>query len=101
MYEDLGLEVPPVVEEISASGTASWNAVSLEKLVELDADYLFLINSDNTENPNAVSDALWNTIPEAVKEGNVFSFSAETAWLYTGPIANSQIVDDIVTSLTK
>lgn len=100
MYEDLGLEVPPVVEEISASGTASWNAVSLEKLVELDADYLFLINSDNTENPNAVSDELWNTIP-AVKEGNVFSFSAETAWLYTGPIANSQIVDDIVTSLTK
>ena len=100
LYEDLGFEAPAVVKEIAASGTASWNAVSLEKLVELDADYIFLINSDNADSPSTVSDALWNTIP-AVKEGNVFAFSAESSWLYTGPIANSQIIDDVMKSIVK
>ncbi|KGR81765.1 ABC transporter substrate-binding protein [Lysinibacillus odysseyi] len=100
LYEDLGFKAPAVVKEIAASGTASWNAVSLEKLVELDADYIFLINSDNAGSPSTVSDALWNTIP-AVKEGNVFAFSPESSWLYTGPIANSQIIDDVVKSVGK
>lgn len=99
LYNDLGFEVPAVVEEISASGENNWNAVSLEKLVELDADYLFLVNSDGSES-TTLSDALWKSIP-AVKAGNVYEYGPETSWLYTGAIANDQIIDDVLESVTK
>ncbi|KGR76105.1 ABC transporter substrate-binding protein [Ureibacillus sinduriensis] len=99
LYNDLGFEVPAVVAEISASGENNWNAVSLEKLVELDADYLFLVNSDGSESA-ALSDSLWQSIP-AVKAGNVYEFGADTSWLYTGAIANDQMIDDVLESVAK
>ncbi|MCM3390664.1 ABC transporter substrate-binding protein [Ureibacillus chungkukjangi] len=99
LYNDLGFEAPAVVEEISASGENNWNAVSLEKLVELDADYLFLVNSDGSES-TTLSDALWKSIP-AVKAGNVYEFGPDTSWLYTGAIANGQIIDDVLESVAK
>lgn len=100
MYQDLGLQVPDVVKEISASGESNWNAVSLEKLVELDAEYLFLINSDTGSGSSVLSDNLWKSIP-AVKAGNVYEFSPDEAWLYTGAIANGQIIDHILNSIVK
>lgn len=100
MYQDLGLQVPDVVKEISASGESNWNAVSLEKLVELDAEYLFLINSDTGSGSSVLSDNLWKSIP-AVKAGKVYEFSPDEAWLYTGAIANGQIIDHILNSIVK
>ncbi|SDW08414.1 iron-hydroxamate ABC transporter substrate-binding protein [Paenibacillus sp. PDC88] len=100
MYDDLGLAVPEVVKEISATGTGNWLPISLEKLAELDADHLFLINSDKGAGGEALNDPLWKNIP-AVKNGNVYEFSADTSWLYTGTVANTQIVDSIVESITK
>lgn len=100
MYEDLGLKVPEVVKEISASGDSNWNAISLEKLVELDADYLFLINSDTASGSPSLSEALWKSVP-AVKAGNVFEFSPDESWLYTGAIANGQMIDNILKSIVK
>lgn len=100
MYDDLGLAVPEVVKEISATGTGNWLPISLEKLAELDADHLFLINSDKGAGGEALNDPLWKNIP-AVKNGNVYEFGADTSWLYTGTVANTQIVDNIVNSLTK
>ncbi|SFS50773.1 iron-hydroxamate ABC transporter substrate-binding protein [Paenibacillus sp. 453mf] len=100
MYGDLGLAVPEVVKEISATGTGNWLPISLEKLAELDTDHLFLINSDKGAGGEALNDPLWKNIP-AVKNGNVYEFGADTSWLYTGTVANTQIVDNIVNSLTK
>jgi iron complex transport system substrate-binding protein len=100
MYEDLGLKVPAVVKEISASATGNWSAISLEKLVELDADHLFLINSDESTGSKALNESLWKSIP-AVKSGNVHEFSADESWLYTGAIANEQIIDNVLKSLVK
>ena len=100
MYQDLGLKVPAVVKEISASGESNWNAISLEKLVELDADHLFLINSDTATGSSALSDKLWSSIP-AVKAGNVHEFSPDESWLYTGAIANEQMIDNILKSIVK
>ncbi|MBP2240378.1 iron complex transport system substrate-binding protein [Cytobacillus eiseniae] len=100
MYQDLGLEVPAVVKEISASGESNWNAISLEKLVELDADHLFLINSDAASGSPTLSEALWKSIP-AVKAGNVHEFSPDESWLYTGTIANGQIIDHVLNSIVK
>ncbi|MCZ8534241.1 ABC transporter substrate-binding protein [Psychrobacillus psychrodurans] len=100
MYGDLGLKIPSVVKEISASATGNWSEISLEKLVELDAEHLFLINSDTTSGSAALSDALWNSVP-AVKAGNVYEFSPDESWLYTGTIANEQIIDNILKSIVK
>ncbi|MDI2585597.1 ABC transporter substrate-binding protein [Psychrobacillus sp. NEAU-3TGS] len=100
MYGDLGLKVPDVVKEISASATGNWSEISLEKLVELDAEYLFLIDSDKESGSAALSEALWNSVP-AVKAGNVYEFSRDESWLYTGEIANSQMIDNILKSLVK
>ncbi|TYP70565.1 iron-hydroxamate ABC transporter substrate-binding protein [Paenibacillus methanolicus] len=99
LYGDLGLKVPAVVKEISASATGNWSEVSLEKLVELDADHLFLINSEG-EGAAALSDALWKSIP-AVKAGQVHEFGPNESWLYTGAIANSQMIDNILKSIVK
>lgn len=100
MYNDLGLAVPSVVQEISANATANWNEISLEKLVTLDADHLFIIDSGDDASTKALSEKLWRTIP-AVQAGNVHTLPKDSSWLYTGAIANTKIIDDIVNALTK
>lgn len=94
LYGELGLKVPNLVKEISEKATANWSAVSLEKLAELDADNIFLVNSDRANGAAMLEDAIWKNIP-AVKNGRVYEFGPETSWLYTGPIANGQIIDDV------
>lgn len=67
LYGDLGLKVPEVVKEISATATGNWSAISLEKLAQLDADHLFLINSDG-KGAEVLKDSLWSNIPAVKKE---------------------------------
>ena len=97
LYNDLGLEVPSVVEEISAKATSNWNPISLEKLTELDADYLFLINSDK-QGASEINKNLWNTIP-AVQNNQVIEIPASSSWLYTGTIANTEIIEDVLEAI--
>ncbi|MBP1974111.1 iron-hydroxamate ABC transporter substrate-binding protein [Cohnella thailandensis] len=99
LYGDLGMTPPALVKEISTGATAAWNAVSLEKLATLDADHLFLINSDG-EASEELKSAVWQSIP-AVKNGHVYEFGRETSWLYSGVVANSQIIDNVLNSLVK
>lgn len=100
LYGDLGLTTPNVVKEISSTATGNWSAISLESLAELDADHLFLINSDKGNGAEMLKDPLWKNIP-AVKNGNIYEYGAETSWLYAGAIANSQIIEGVVESITK
>lgn len=99
MYGDLGMKVPALVKEVSAKATGNWSEISLEKLATLDADQLYVINSDG-KNDKVTSSKIWKTIP-AVKAGNVHSYGPETSWLYTGTIANTQMIDMIQKSLAK
>ncbi|QTM98481.1 ABC transporter substrate-binding protein [Sediminibacillus dalangtanensis] len=99
LYNDLGLALPNVVKEISESSEANWSEISLEKLAELDADHIFLINSDG-EGAEALQDDIWQNIP-AVKNDNIYEYGPESSWLYTGPVANEQMIDDAVESLTE
>ena len=99
LYNDLGLKVPKVVEEISAKATSNWNPISLEKLTELDADYIFLINSDKKDS-SMLQQPLWKNIP-AVKHHHVTELPASSSWLYTGTIANKQIIDDVLQAIDK
>lgn len=99
MYGDLGMKVPALVKEVSAKATSNWNEISLEKLASLDADHLFVLNSDG-DNDKITSSKIWQTIP-AVKADQVHTFDPTSSWLYTGTIANTLIIDDILESLKK
>jgi iron complex transport system substrate-binding protein len=100
LYKDLGFKIPQVVQEISKTAKANWSNLSLEKLAELDADYIFIVNSKNVSKEDIVKDPVWAGIP-AVKEGRVYDFGKDSSWLYTGTIANSQMIDDVLKNVTK
>ncbi|BDG69269.1 ferrichrome ABC transporter substrate-binding protein [Enterococcus innesii] len=92
LYHELGFEVPTLVSEISESATADWSAVSLEKLAELDADYLILVNSD--KGADFFSEQVWQNL-DAVKNNHLWEFGPESSWLYNGPIAYTKMIEDI------
>jgi len=96
LYHELGFEVPALVSEISESATADWSAVSLEKLAELDADYLILVNSD--KGADFFSEQVWQNL-NAVKNNHLWKFGPESSWLYNGPIAYTKMIEDIQSKL--
>ena len=98
LYGDLGIKVPNLVKEISKSATADWSQVSLEKLAELDADHIFLINSD--ESAPLFQEAVWKNLP-AVKNNHLHSYDKQSTWLYNGPIANTEIIKDVKADMLK
>jgi iron complex transport system substrate-binding protein len=98
LYGDLGLKQPNLVTEIPAASRATWNPITLEKLAELTADHIFLVNSDKAS--DILNGAIWKGIP-AVKAGNVHELSADSSWLYSGAIANSKTIDDVLSFLVK
>lgn len=96
LYEDAGFEVPEVVASLSED--ADWAAVSLEELAEMDVDHLFLITDD--EETALTEDRLWQNIP-AVENDAVHVFPSDSAWLYYGPIANTQVLNYIEDSVVN
>lgn len=100
LYHDLGLAVPKLVQTISEGEGGIWRSVSLEALAQLDADHIFLVNSDTATGSEALQDSIWKEIL-AVKNGQVYEFGPESSWLYTGPIANSQMIDHVLESMIK
>ncbi|SFB11476.1 iron complex transport system substrate-binding protein [Lentibacillus halodurans] len=98
LYNDLGLTAPSVVSEISETTNSNWTEISLEKLAELKADHIILVNSDNGS--SVLEDPIWENIP-AVQKGNIYEYGQESSWLYTGPIANSQMIDDALEKLVE
>ncbi|MDP4096133.1 iron-hydroxamate ABC transporter substrate-binding protein [Paenibacillus sp. P96] len=98
LYGDLGLKAPALTQE--ADSDASWTAISLEKLPELDADYIFLINSNQGASSETLERPIWKSLP-AVQNGHVFSMDSKGSWLYSGKIANEAMVDDVLKSIVK
>ena len=92
LYKELGFEVPKLTKDVSEKATADFSQVSLESLSQLDADYLFLVNSDS--GAAMFKDPLWENIP-AVKNKQLFEFDGNSSWLYNGPIAYTKMVENI------
>jgi len=110
LYGDLGLKPDPKVLEFQKNSSDTWGGtmLSLEKLPELTADYLFLdygssmSNEDEFQKDVAQSAEVekmnvWKAIP-AVKRGDVHKVSARN-WALSGPIADSMKIDDVVQAL--
>uniref|UniRef100_UPI0020BED44C ABC transporter substrate-binding protein n=1 Tax=Lysinibacillus fusiformis TaxID=28031 RepID=UPI0020BED44C len=85
---------------VSASAAGDWSQVSLEKFIQIDADYLFVINSAHTGSTELLSDPLLAYIP-AIKNGHVYEFDQNSSWLYSGAIAGRQIIQNVVDSIAK
>jgi len=100
LYGDLGLQPPELVLNLPKDDDASWKPVTLEKLAELDADYIFLVNSDGPGGKEVLDQPIWKNLP-AVKENRVYELSSSSSWLYSGAIAGKQVMDDLVRLLTK
>ncbi|OWA35960.1 ABC transporter substrate-binding protein [Saccharibacillus sp. O16] len=99
IYKDLGMGVPAVVQEISQKSESNWSSLSLERLADMDADYLFLVNGSGKSKEEILADPVWKNIP-AVKEGHVYEFGKDKSWLYTGAVANGMMIDDVLASVT-
>lgn len=100
LYGDLGLKQPNLVTEIPQEAKANWNPISLEKLAELDADHIFLVNSDKAQGADTLNDPIWQGLA-AVKAGQVYEMDTNKSWLYTGYIAGQQIMDDVLAAMVK
>ncbi|PWW08570.1 iron complex transport system substrate-binding protein [Paenibacillus cellulosilyticus] len=100
LYNDLGVKIPNVVAELPADQKANWNKISLEKLADLDADHIFLVNSDAAASETVKNDAIWKNL-KAVKAGNVYELPRSSSWLYSGDIAGQQIMDDVLKYMVK
>jgi iron complex transport system substrate-binding protein len=98
LYGDLGMAPPNLITGLPDSAKASWNPVTMEKLAELDADYIFLVNSDKGQDADTLNNPIWKNLP-AVKLGQVFEMSTKSSWLYSGAMAGSQLMDDVVKAL--
>ncbi|MCS7463829.1 ABC transporter substrate-binding protein [Paenibacillus doosanensis] len=98
VYGDLGLQ-PPNILAVLPEATANWTSISLEKLAQLDADLIFLVNNDSGQ-ANHLTDPLWSGIP-AVKSGRVYEMDFKSSWLYNGVIAGERVMDDILQAVAK
>ncbi|MGM9517174.1 MAG: ABC transporter substrate-binding protein [Acidaminococcus sp.] len=103
MYDLLDLKPPQMVLEADASKTN--NAISLERLPDLDADYLLVSTGYGASSGETGSiarekykklqqDALWQLIP-AVREGHVHEVDA-LIWNAHGIIAKERAMEEIV-----
>ena len=111
LYNDLGLKPDPKVLEFQKISEDTWGGtmLSLEKLPELTADYLFMdygasmaseseFKQDVAKASEVEQMKVWKAIP-AVAQGHAFKVSARH-WALNGPIADGLKIDDIVQTLT-
>jgi len=100
LYHDLGMNAPDEIREISKTATANWSAISMEKLAQMKIDYIFMVNNKGVSKAEMMKDPVWAGIP-AVKNGQVFEYDSNASWLYTGAIANSQMIDNVLHDILK
>ncbi|GKU84543.1 ABC transporter substrate-binding protein [Niallia sp. NCCP-28] len=100
VYGDLGIKAPEFVASLPAA-EASWNAISLEKIAELDADHIILVGKETETGLKTLqASSVWKGLP-AVKAGNVHQMKDPSNWTITGYIANEKTIDETVEALTK
>ncbi|MFF2886108.1 hypothetical protein [Paenibacillus sp. NPDC057967] len=75
-----------------------WNTLSLEKLHELNADYIFIIKTERYQTSELERSSLWTSLP-AVREGRTYEVESGI-WQYSGLICNELGLADIVQAIS-
>ncbi|WP_138495598.1 ABC transporter substrate-binding protein [Paenibacillus pinistramenti] len=99
LYKDLGFAEPSLVSDISKTAQSDWNQVPMEQLSKLDADHIFVMNSDGADS-ETIKSGIWQGL-KAVKNGNVHEISSDGGWMYKGALAGEQVMDEVVKNLVK
>ncbi|MBW7458733.1 iron-siderophore ABC transporter substrate-binding protein [Paenibacillus sepulcri] len=109
LYNDLGLAPASSVVDLQKTTKDTWGiSLSLEKLPELTADYLFItaggslsLADDFQKAMDTITEVenlqVWKAIP-AVKQNHVYKLSARY-WMLSGPIADSMKIDDVTAAV--
>ncbi|BBI35523.1 ABC transporter substrate-binding protein [Cohnella abietis] len=110
VYDQLGLKPDTSIATFQKQSPEDWGiTTSLESLPLITADYVFAIYGGSISSAedylleNAASTEVeklkvWKAIP-AVKQNHVFKVSSRH-WMSSGPIANSRVIEDVVSSVT-
>ncbi|OMF67993.1 iron-siderophore ABC transporter substrate-binding protein [Paenibacillus sp. FSL R5-0766] len=91
MYNDLGLKMPAMVQEINEDGSVE---ISMEKVPEIGADRYFVLSDElfAAEAEAMVNNPVWQSL-DAVKNNRTYDVNS-TLWIaYYGPLAINLIVD--------
>lgn len=111
LYNELGFQVSPAIADMQKKQEEGlWGEVlSLEKLPELDADYLFVTvggsyatEEDYQQSLQELAEVenmmVWQRNP-AVQQNQVYKVSSRH-WMLNGPIADGMKIDDVVAAVT-
>lgn len=100
LYSELGLKAPKLVEELG-EGATQWQAVSLEKLSELDADHVFLLAAEGEEGIETLNNSeVWKSTT-AVQKGHVYLLHEPDSWTNKGLVASEKTIDTVLNTLVK
>lgn len=97
LYGDLGLTPEPLIEE--AARGEGYVELSLERIPDLEARHLFLLNQSEEQMQRLSESPLWKKVP-AVQEGNVYQASRDT-WVAVGVVAAEAVIEDALGALTR
>ncbi len=92
LFDELGVRPHPLTP---AQG--EWNTLSLEKLSEFDADYIFVIKTERYLISELEKNSLWMRLP-AVRQDQVFGVESGI-WQYSGLISNERKLADIMKAI--
>lgn len=110
IYDKLGLKPDDSIAEFQKESPDDWGInTSLEKLPSIKADYVFAIYGGSIDTEKALSKEkeastglenlqVWQSMP-AAKYNQVFNVSART-WMSSGPIAEGEVMDEVLASIT-
>ncbi|WP_145146562.1 ABC transporter substrate-binding protein [Paenibacillus xylanexedens] len=97
MYNDLGLKMPALVQEINEDGSVE---ISMEKVPDIGADRYFVLSDElfAAEAEAMVNNPVWQSL-DAVKNNRTYDVNS-TLWIaYYGPLAINLIVDQAAEAL--
>ena len=94
LFDELGVRPHPLTPE-----QEEWNTLSLEKLSELDADYIFVIKTERYQVSELENNSLWKGLP-AVRAGRVHDVESGI-WQYSGLISNERKLADIMQAIPE
>lgn len=100
IYSKLGVNYPSLVEELGEAAP-QWEAISLEKLSELDADHVFLLAAEGESGIETLKNsAVWQSIPAAQNE-TIYILEDASNWTNKGLKASEKTMDDLLKFLVK
>lgn len=107
LYQDLGLTPDPMAIEYDKADSL---AISMESIVDINAEHIFVVAGYGTSTPESVKEAqeryeaikadpLWQGVP-AVQKGNIYEVDSRV-WLTHGIIATEMKIADVLENLAK